>query len=199
MTTYPSSLAINLASQPFRRERAQNAALSALCVILLCSLLVIIGLIFHSRSAAVDLRRGIAREESSLHVLQQQQSGYSTVLSKPDNADVFSRNVFLNELIARRAVSWTVVFRDLEKTLPANMRLIGIRLPQVTGQDNAGMNRVLLDMVVGTAQPETFIELLKRLQQSNLFGAAQVLGQQPPSQNDPLYKFRVTVAYAQKL
>jgi type IV pilus assembly protein PilN len=57
----------------------------------------------------------------------------------------------------------------------------------------------MLDMVVGTSQPETFIELLKRLQQSALFGDAQVLGQQPPTQNDPLFKFRVTVAYAQKL
>jgi type IV pilus assembly protein PilN len=96
-------------------------------------------------------------------------------------------------------VSWTVVFRDLEKTLPTSMRLEGLRLPQVSGQDATGTNRVMLDMIVGTTQPETFIELLKRLQQSPLFGDAQVLGQQPPTQNDPLFKFRVTVAYAQKL
>lgn len=194
-----SLAAINLASQPFRRERAQNAVLALLCAVLVCSFVVGLTLIFSARRRAESLRREINNERAEVQQLRQEEGSFATFLAKPDNADVFSRNVFLNELIARRAVSWTVVFRDLEKTLPANMRLVGLRLPQVSGQDSAGTNRVLLDMVVGTAQPETFIELLKRLQQSPLFGAAQVLGQQPPNQNDPLFKFRVTVAYAQKL
>lgn len=194
-----SLAAINLAFQPFRRERAQNAGLAVLCMALLCSFLVGLSLIFSARSKAESLRREINNERAEVQRLRQEEGRFSGFLAKPDNADVFSRNVFLNELIARRAVSWTVVFRDLEKTIPANMRLEGLRLPQVSGQDPSGTNRVLLDMIVGTAQPETFIELLKRFQQSPLFGAAQVLGQQPPNQNDPLFKFRVTVAYAQKL
>jgi type IV pilus assembly protein PilN len=194
-----SLAAVNLASQPFRRERAQNVALGLVCVLLTCSFLVGLSLIFSARQHAQDIRREINSEEAELQKLRRDEGGFSAFLAKPDNADVFSRNVFLNELIARRAVSWTVVFRDLEKTLPANMRLEGLRLPQVSGQDSTGTNRVMLDMIVGTTQPETFIELLKRLQQSPLFGDAQVLGQQPPTQNDPLFKFRVTVAYAQKL
>ncbi len=195
----PSLAAINIASHPFRRERAQNLAIGLVCALLVCSFLVALSLIVTSRRHAEDIRREINSEQAELQQLRYQEGGFATFLAKPDNADVFSRNVFLNELIARRAVSWTVVFRDLEKTLPANMRLEGLRLPQVSGQDSTGTNRVMLDMVVGTAQPETFIELLKRLQQSPLFGDAQVLGQQPPTQNDPLFKFRVTVAYAQKL
>jgi hypothetical protein len=195
----PSLAAINIASHPFRRERAQNLAVGLVCALLVCSFLVALSLIVTSRRHAEDIRREINSEQAELQQLRYQEGGFATFLAKPDNADVFSRNVFLNELIARRAVSWTVVFRDLEKTLPANMRLEGLRLPQVSGQDSTGTNRVMLDMVVGTAQPETFIELLKRLQQSPLFGDAQVLGQQPPTQNDPLFKFRVTVAYAQKL
>jgi hypothetical protein len=195
----PSLGAINLASLPFRRERAQNVALGLICVLLVCSFLIGLSLFFSERRHAQDIRRQIAREDSELQRLRRDEGGFAAYLAKPDNADVFSRNVFLNELIARRAVSWTVVFRDLEKILPLSMRLEGLRLPQVSGQDSSGTNRVLLDMIVGTSQPETFIELLKRLQESPLFGAAQVLGQQPPTQNDPLFKFRVTVAYAQKL
>lgn len=194
-----SLAAINLASHPFRRERVQNLALGSVCALLVCSLLVAISLILAARRHAEVIRRQIGSEEAELQTLRRDEAGFATFLAKPDNAEVFSRNVFLNELIARRAVSWTVVFRDLEKTLPANMRLEGLRLPQVSGQDATGTNRVMLDMIVGTAQPEAFIDLLKRLQQSPLFGAAQVLGQQPPTQNDPLFKFRVTVAYAQKL
>jgi Tfp pilus assembly protein PilN len=196
---YSLPSAINLASQPFRRERAQNALLTGIGAALLCSFLVLGSLFLHERAQAADLRRIIDTERTQLLQLQRQQAQFSTVLARPENADVFSRNVFLNELIARRAVSWTVVFRDLEKTLPPNMRLIGVRLPQVAGGDAEGTDRVQLDMVLGTDRPEVLIELLKRLERSELFGSAQVLGQQPPTQNDPLYKYRVTVTYAQKL
>jgi Tfp pilus assembly protein PilN len=191
--------AINLASQPFRRERAQYAILAGTCAVLLCSLLVLTSLIMGERKQAAGLRHTIETERAELQRLQRQGSQFSTVLAKPDNSDVFARSVFLNELIARRAVSWTVVFRDLEKTLPPNMRLIGVRLPQVASPGLNGTDRVRLDMILGSDRPEALIELLKRLAGSDLFGSAQVLGQQPPTQNDPLYKYSVTVTYAQKL
>jgi hypothetical protein len=192
--------AINLASQPFRRERAQNAVLAGVCAVLLCSLLALVVLVMAERKQAEGLRRDITAERAQLQKFQREGTQFSTVLGRPENADVFARSVFLNELIARRAVSWTIVFRDLEKTLPPNMKLIGIRLPQVAaGEDASGTDRVQLDMVLGADRPDALIELLKKLAYSDLFGSAQVLGQQPPTQNDPLYKYRVTVTYAQKL
>lgn len=193
----PSS--INLATAPFRRERAQNAGLALICFVLTCSLLVLISLILHARAQAADLRRIIDRENTQLRRVQQDESKFATVLGKPDNADVFSKSVFLNELIARRGVSWTQVFKDLGTVMPSNVRLIGIRLPQVAAEEGNGVNHVQLDMIVGTDRPDAVIDLLKKLQESTLFGAAQVMNQQPPSQNDPFYKYRVTVAYAQKL
>lgn len=194
-----SAYVVNLASQPFRRERAQNALLAVVCAGLLCTLLLLTGLILHERAQAADLHRTIDAEQAQLQRLTGQSAQFSTVLGKPENADIFARSVFLNELIARRAVSWSIVFRDLENTLPPSMRLMGIRLPQVSGAgDTDGTNRVQLDMVLGTDRPETLLDLLTRLQGSRLFGSAQLLGQQPPTQNDPLYKYRVTVTYAQK-
>jgi hypothetical protein len=194
-----TSTDINLASQPFRRERAQNAAIAAACVALSCSLLVLVILILHERAQAGDLRNVISAENARLRVLQRQQAQFSAVLSKPENADVFSTNVFLNELIARRGVSWTRVFSDLGTVLPENMRLLAIRLPQVGVEDGSGTNRVQLDMLVASERSDAVIGLLKNLEESRLFGAASVVTQTPPSQNDPFYKYRVTVAYAQKL
>lgn len=190
---------INLASQPFRRERAQNAAYALIAAVLACTLLVLVILILHERSRAADLRRIIEAETRELHRYERDEAQFSTVLAKPENTDVFSTSVFLNQLIARRAVSWTRVFKDLSTVMPENMRLLGIRLPQLPTEDANGTNHVQLDMQVGTDRPETVIDLLKKLQASNLFGAATVVTQQPPTQNDPLYKFRVTVGYAQKL
>jgi len=192
-------LDINLASQPFRRERAENAALASFGAALTCLLLVLVSLILHGRSQASDVRKDIAAHNRILRQLQREQNQFSSVLRKPENEDVFSRSVFVNELIARRGVSWTYVFHDLATVLPANMRLLAIRLPQVPEEDVSGANRVQLDMFVGSEKPEAVISLLKKLQESPLFGSAAVLNQTPPTQNDPLYKYRVTVSYAQKL
>ena len=190
---------INLASEPFRRERAQNAALALICAGLTCSLLLLIVLILHARAQAADLRRGIESDRAELQRLRSEEAKYSSFVSKPANADVFATSVLLNELIARRGVSWTRVFKDLATVMPANVRLVGVRLPQVAAEQGTGIDRVQLDMVVGTDRPDAVIELLRRLQQSSLFGPAQVMTQTPPSQNDPLYKYRVSVNYAQKL
>jgi type IV pilus assembly protein PilN len=155
------------------------------------------GLILNARLEATDLRRQIALQENTLRQLQRQQGQFSAVLSKPENADIFSKSVFLNALIARRGLSWTRVFKDMGTVLPVNMRLLGIRLPQVGMDEADGINRVQLDMFVGATQPDAVIKLLKNLEKSSMFGSASVVNQSPPTQNDPLYKYRVTVAYAQ--
>ena len=198
MTTTSRPL-INLASEPFRRERAQKAVLASICLALACSFLVLVGLILHGRSQASDIRRQIDQQQAQLRRLQREQTQFSTILGRPDNADVFARSVFLNQLIARRAISWTHVFKDLETVMPSDMRLEAVRLPQIATEDIGGVDHVELDMVVGTRRPDAVIALLKRLEESALFGAAAVVNQQPPTQNDPLYRYRVTVAYAQKL
>jgi type IV pilus assembly protein PilN len=190
---------VNLASQPFRRERAESAAYVLACGILTLSLLVLVSLIVHARSQAAQLRSRIDEQNQELRSLQRQGAQFSAVLSRPQNADVFARSVFLNELIARRSVSWTHVFDDLQKVMPSNMRLVGIRLPQVAAEQSTEVNHIELEMTVGTDRPETLIELLKHMQDSPLFGAVQVMSQNPPSQNDPLFKYRLNVAYVQKL
>jgi Tfp pilus assembly protein PilN len=192
-------LELNIATQPFRRERAQMTGVLTACGLLFLSLLVLGGLILHSRSAVADLRLRITADSERLRALQAQQSKFGAVLAKSDNVEVFSNAVFLNQLIARRGLSWSRVFKDLEGVLPASIRLLGIRLPQIPEEDANGVNRVQLDMVVGTTQPEQFLVLLRRLEQASNFGTTVVVSQAPPSQNDPYYRFRLTVAYAQKL
>ena len=198
MTTFRLS-DINIASQPFRRERAQNAALAVAGMALTVSLLTLLILILHERGQVADLQRSLNSENAELAAVRRAQVQYSTVLAKPGNADVISQSVLLNELIARRSVSWTRVFEDLATVLPTNMRVLSVRLPQVAAEKGTGRDRVELDMWVGTEQPPAVLALLRRLEESKLFGAVSVMTQSPPSQNDPLYKYRLTVAYAQQL
>jgi type IV pilus assembly protein PilN len=192
------SLNINLASQPFGRERAQIAALAGVCALLSVSLLVFVGLILKERSQVSTLHRSIRAEQQQLAALDRQQNQFQSIIARPANADVFSKSVFYNELIARRAVSWTRVFEDLGHVLPRNVQLISLRLPQVVGSSERDQNHLELNMLVGTQQPAAILQLLKNFESSQLFGAYSVQSQQPPTQNDPLFRYTLTVPYVQK-
>jgi Tfp pilus assembly protein PilN len=189
---------INLASQPFGRERAQTALLVTICGVLSVSLLIWIYLIIHTHQRAALLHSRISQERAALAQVQREQNQFENIIGRPKNAGVFSKSVFDNELIARRAVSWTKVFEDLEKLMPGNVRLVSLRLPQVVAESEGGTNHIQLEMTVGTQDPQAYIELLKRLQASPLFGATTMLSEQAPSQNDPSFRYRLSVPYAQK-
>lgn len=185
---------INLASQPFRKDRPLLAAGYAAAGILAMLLVFLIVMIFNQRHQLKGERREIAELETRLEQIRKDQALIDNQLKKPDNEAVFERNVLLNMLIDRKSISWTRIFADLEKVLPGNVRLISVRLPQITNQ-----NQVLLDMVVGAQDQTPILDLLRRLEGSPVFGATTVHSFQPPSQNEPLYRYRVSVNYTQQL
>ena len=191
------TIGINLAAQPFGRERAQIAMLAGVCAVLTLSLCVFVALIMNERSQASPLRRTIRTEQLQLAALDRQQNQFQSVIARPANADVFSKSVFYNELIARRAVSWTRVFEDLGHVMPRNLQLVSLRLPQVIASSDRDKNHLELNMLVGTQQPAAFLTLMNNLQSSSLFGAPAMQSQQPPTQNDPLFRYTLTVPYVQ--
>ena len=125
--------------------------------------------------------------------MSREQAQLDAVLRQPANAEVLERSVFLNTLLYRKGISWTKILADLEKTLPAKVRVLNIR-PYVVGR-----NQVTLDMLVGAESGGPVIELYKALERSELFGAVSPQTMIPPSQSEPLYRYRFTVNYAQKL
>ena len=185
---------INLSSEPFRRDRPMLVA-SGVCAVLLVALLgVQIFLIVSGRGQVKDSRLAVDQLTAQLRAITAEQTRLDETLRQPANAEVLQRSLLLNTLVERKSVSWTRIFADLEGVMPHNVRLIQVRLPQINSR-----NEVLLDMVVGSQAPEPVIDFLKRLQGSPLFGPATVYSSQPPSQNEPLYRYRVTVDYGQKL
>jgi len=185
---------INLASQPFRKDRPILAAGFVTAGVLTVLLGLLIVLIVNNRHQLKGERREIADLEAKLRDITQEQAKINAQLRRPDNEAVFERNVLLNTLIDRKSISWTRIFADLEKVLPGNVRLISVRLPQITNQ-----NQVLLDMVVGAQEQTPIVDLLRRFEASPVFGATTVHSFQPPSQNEPLYRYRVSVNYTQQL
>jgi Tfp pilus assembly protein PilN len=184
---------LNFSSEPFQRDRPLAAASVAAVTVLACSLAILCNWAYTERDRAAGAREQVAKLAVQQSRLNQEQAGIEARLRRRDYADVLERNAFLNVLLYRKGISWTRIFEDIESTLPHNVRLISVR-PQATPG-----NELLLDMVVGAQSNEPVIELLMRLEASPLFGATSVQSWLPPSQNEPLYRYRVSVNYVQKL
>ena len=184
---------INLASEPFRRDRAMLAGSTLVGVLLLGTLCVLISLILMDRAQLADVRQDVSRFETAIRQTSAQQAALESVLRKPENAEVLERSVFLNQLLYRKGISWTKIFSDLGQTLPPNARIMTIR-PFVNKD-----NKVTLDMTVGAMSLTDVITFLKNLESSPLFESVSAPNTQAPSQAEPLYRARLTVNYAQKL
>ena len=184
---------INLASQPFRRDRPMLVGSSVVAVLLLATLGVLISLYLTDRAQQADVRGDIARLETSIGKASAEQANLDSVLRRPENAEVLERSVFLNELLYRKGISWTKIFEDLQSVVPYNVRLIAVR-PFVIGQ-----GQVSLDMTVGAETVAPVIDLMKNLENSKVFGHVYSRTLQPPTQTDKMYRCRLSVNYAQSL
>jgi type IV pilus assembly protein PilN len=138
-------------------------------------------------------RESIDRLERQAATLSAEQAKLEAVLRLPENAEVLERSLFLNQLLQRKGISWTRIFSDLEKVMPHNVRLVSVR-PEVTPQ-----NQMLLTMQVATQTREPVIDMLKHLETAAQFGNTTLHNCLPPGQNEPLYRCRISVSYAQKL
>ena len=184
--------AINLASQPFRRDRPIFVASFLVGVMLVALLIALVTLAVNERGQMADTHRAIASLERQLRTLAAEQNAVDTVMRRAENAEVLERSLFLNTLLTRKGISWTRIFADLEKMLPHNVRIMSIQ-PQIYDR-----NQVYLTMIVGAESVEPVEQLLWNLEGSDAFGATYVHSSLPPSQTEPLFRYRMSVSYVQK-
>lgn len=185
---------INLATEPFRRDRPILIASAAAAILLTISLVSLAVIIVNQRSQSARIRVDLDRLTMQSGRIAADQAKLDAILRKPEDAEVLDRSLFLNSLIERKGISWTLIFSELEKVMPSNVRLVSVRLPQVNTQ-----NQVVLDMMVGADSFAPVLEMMKRMDKAPEFGPTTVLSTTPPSQTDKLWKYRVSVNYAQKL
>ena len=186
-------LEINLASQPFRRDRGVFVFAIALSAILFMLLLVLVALAIQQRGQADDTRLALGKLEKTTAAQQDEIARLEGLLRQDENSAVLDRGLFLNTLIQRKAISWTRVFSDLSNVMPGDVRLVAVR-PQILGN-----NQVVLDMTLAATTSRPVVSFLMKLEQSPVFGATTVLSWRPPSQNENVFVYRVTANYAQKL
>ena len=184
---------INLAREPFRRDRPMFVGSAFAALLLLGTLGLLISLAITERRETRDTQAMLTRVNRQLATIRNEQSKLDASMRQPGNEVVLDRSVLLNTLIRRKAISWTKIFADLDTVCPPNVRVLAIR-PTVNAQGG-----LLLDMQVASESPEPIIGFVSKLEGSDVFGSTAVSGFTPPSQTNPFYRYQITVNYAQKL
>ncbi|MGC2447396.1 MAG: hypothetical protein WA477_07120 [Candidatus Sulfotelmatobacter sp.] len=160
---------INLASQPYEDARqfwmrwgTAVGALALLTLILLA--LDVTGWI----SARRD-RESMAKERTLIADRDQVRAEAERTLNLPENRTTRDESQFLNQLIERKAFSWTRVLENLEKVMPPRVHVVSIS-PQLNED-----NELALKMTVAGESRDRAIELARRMEESRRFAQTQII------------------------
>jgi type IV pilus assembly protein PilN len=161
-------LDINLASQPYQNMRTfwvrwiAGLAVLALLTIFLLSYTVSRLIEAHRQQQAIDSIQG------SIAALTERETKAKQFLNEPDNRATRDRSQFLNDVFHRKAFSWTQVFQDLERVMPARLHVISIH-PALTAS-----NQLEIKLVVGGDSHDRALELVKKMEDSKRFQETQI-------------------------
>src|SRR5256885_704803 len=103
---------INLAREPFRRDRPMLVGSVACGVALVALLGVLVFLILSERSRQTSTREAIAKLNTELRAISQEQAKLDSTVRQPMNAEVLERSMLINSLIQRKSINWTKLYAD---------------------------------------------------------------------------------------
>jgi type IV pilus assembly protein PilN len=92
-------------------------------------------------------------------------------LGRPENRNTRDQSQFLNELIERKAFSWTRVLENLEKVMPPRVHLVSIH-PELDED-----NQLALKMTVAGDSRDRAIELARRMEESRRFAQTNIISE----------------------
>jgi hypothetical protein len=182
-------LNINLATQPYQDARSYAFKwVSILGGLLLLAAVLSYSVVTRWQTYR-EMSAAIEREKKTLADYDQKQQQDLAILNRPENQDVRQQSEFLNDLIRHKQISWTRIFGDMEKIMPARLRVLSIQPAVVDDQ-------IIVKMEVGGDSRERAAELVRRMEQSGTFRYAQIEkeSQQSNKQTDPM-QFEITAEY----
>ena len=161
-------LDINLATQPYEDAREFWARWGLGVGLLGVLTLVLITLAVHGWVKAGRDRQSIRHLEQQIAEKDRERAQAQAFLELDINRSTRDQSQFLNELIQRKAFSWTRVFEDLERVMPTSLHVVSLK-PELNDQ-----NQLQLEMKVAGDNRGGAIELVHRMEGSTHFQGAQL-------------------------
>jgi type IV pilus assembly protein PilN len=120
-------------------------------------------------------RSRISELESKIAERDRERADAEALLNRPENRVIRDKSQYLNDLIARKAFSWTKAFEDLERVMPPKIHLVSIQ-PQLNDD-----NQLVIKMTVAGESTERALELVKRMEDSKRFQDTRIEALGPAS------------------
>jgi Tfp pilus assembly protein PilN len=192
-------LNINLASQKYEDVqqfyRRWGMAIGFTAVLTL--LLIVLVLVNYSSTSKSNAH--IKELQNDIASLQKERADAEVVSNRPENHDVNEEKNYWNRQINRRQLSWTQLFNDLQRIMPARAYLSSVH-PEIT-QDN----RLRLTLIIKGDTHENGLELVQKMEKSERFRGTQApqINSEQVEKNEKtgaqLYKFDIVTYYTAAL
>jgi len=186
-------LNINLASQKYEDVRQFYVRWTVAIGLSALLMLVLIGLAWRNFSNSSESGQRIKQLQAEIDGLQKQRAAAEAISNLPENHDVTEQKNYWNKQINRRQLSWTQLFNDLQRIMPARAFLSSVH-PEITLD-----NRLKLTLVVMGDTHENGLELQKKMEKSERFRSPQITAETMQKQaktEAQLFKFDIVTYYS---
>jgi hypothetical protein len=189
---------VNLATQKYEDARAfftrwgSAIAVAALVTIVLGTLAVLnYSDTEKDRKIFSDMRRQIDESESG-------RVANESILNRSENREAREQARFWNDVIDQKSFSWTRLFSDMEKIMPARAFVMSVKPALDT--DKLDLARGLkLDLVIGGEKHEDAVELVRKMEGSDHFRQPHITAESvttPARGGQAVVEFRIETFYA---
>lgn len=156
-------LDINLASRPYEDARQFWIRWGSAVALIGILTLALLAETVSSWIYAHKDQQTINRYEALIAERDRERTSAEAVLNKPENRTTRDRSHFLNELIERKAFSWTQVFQDLERIMPARLHVVSLH-PELDEE-----NQLQIKLTVAGESRDRALELVRQMEESPRF------------------------------
>jgi len=153
---------LNLATNPLQTHRKFLAGAGLIGVLAGIVFLALGWHVYSVRKSNEALRARAAAIRQEMAGLMAQRDELENFFKEPQNARLNERSTFLNSLIDEQSLNWTQMFMDIEKIMPAGVRLVSIEPKHEKGQ-------VKVTLQIGAISDEAKLKFLRALESSPAF------------------------------
>jgi Tfp pilus assembly protein PilN len=155
-------------------------------------LLLLIGLAAMNYSSSSKSSQRIKELRERIDSLQKQRADAERVSNLPENHDVNLQKNYWNRQISRRQLSWTQLFNDLQKIMPARAYVSSVH-PEITLD-----NRLKLSLMIKGDTHDNGLELVKKMEKSSRFRGAAISSEgteKDQKTGAEMFKFEIVTYY----
>jgi hypothetical protein len=185
-------LNINLASQKYEDVRQFYVRWGWAIGLTAILMLFLIGMAWINYASSSKSSARIKELQEKIASLEKERAAAEKITNQPENHEITAQKNFWNKQFNRRQLSWTQLFNDLQRIMPARAFLSSVH-PEVTKD-----NRLKLTLVIKGDTHGNGLELVQKMEKSPSFRDTQLnaeVTEKDQRTQAQLYKFDIVTYY----